>query len=857
MTRDIDLTVIPAVYGVAKWLPAFIASLESQEGVDLSRIEVVAVDDGSPDEGLALLQEWAATSALQVVVLTKPNGGQGSARNLGLTVARGEWVTFTDPDDTLDRLYLQQVLACVREHPEVQLVATARWMLDEATGMLRNSHPLRKMFVEDVVLDLDEHPTFFHGSAPSAVFRLDRLREHGIEFHPEIRPNFEDGHFCASYLLTCDAPVVAFLGSAVYRYLKRADGSSTLNSSVAQPTRYTVVPRLGYLDVLERGARRNGRPPLWLQEFVLYELSWYFGSETAQGGSRTAAFGETGRVFLQLLGEIAAHLDPEVVLAYRGRRFDGVWRDVLLHGASQDPWHAPYAVLTGTDRVQGVRRVMTRFHLSEPETTYVVDGTPVPAVHTKLRSHVYFGHPVMTDRISWVPLGELEVRLDGAAVEVLDRWPTPPKPEPLKPPVPPRLTVRVKRKRVSLQRKVVRKLSRSAALGGEFAGAWVLLDRVHDARDSAEIVFEHLRVHRPEVNAFFVVEAGTPDFERLSGRWGSRVVAYGSRRWLRLMLNCTDVISSHADVPVVRPPAVVRALWPGKPRWRVSFLQHGVIKDDLSAWLNPKRLDLFVVSTPGELASVVGDGSSYAYTSKEVVLTGLPRFDRLLEQARAVPPEQRDLLLVAPTWRHSLLPPLAAGSQRRSVHADFLESEYARQWWGLLTSERLRVAAVAAGVRVAFLPHPNMSSVLELLELPEHVVALSFDDGDVQELFARAAVLVTDYSSMAFNVALLDRPVVYFPFDLAAVQAGAHVGRVGYFDYGRDGFGPVACELGALLSELEGVLARGCVSEPVYAERAAQAFGGVRDGRCTERVVQALLDLRAPHDAAQPVGTPR
>ena len=50
---------------------------------------------------------------------------------------------------------------------------------------------------------------------------------------------------------------------------------------------------------------------------------------------------------------------------------------------------------------------------------------------------------------------------------------------------------------------------------------------------------------------------------------------------------------------------------------------------------------------------------------------------------------------------------------------------------------------------------------------------------------------MTDYSSVAFNVAYVDAPVVYFQFDRDAVLAGQHIGRAGYFDYERDGFGPV------------------------------------------------------------------
>ena len=54
---------------------------------------------------------------------------------------------------------------------------------------------------------------------------------------------------------------------------------------------------------------------------------------------------------------------------------------------------------------------------------------------------------------------------------------------------------------------------------------------------------------------------------------------------------------------------------------------------------------------------------------------------------------------------------------------------------------------------------------------------------------------MTDYSSIAFNAAYIDRPTVYFQFDGELVLNGGHVGRRGYFDYVRDGFGPVTTEL--------------------------------------------------------------
>jgi len=110
-------SIVTAVYDVERYLEAFIAAVEAQT-FPADRFEVVAVDDGSTDGSARILAEWAARRPDLVRVLTKENGGQSTARNLGLEHARGEWVTFTDPDDIIEPGYLTEVDRFLEKHPE-------------------------------------------------------------------------------------------------------------------------------------------------------------------------------------------------------------------------------------------------------------------------------------------------------------------------------------------------------------------------------------------------------------------------------------------------------------------------------------------------------------------------------------------------------------------------------------------------------------------------------------------------------------------------------------------------------------------------------------------------------------------
>jgi glycosyltransferase involved in cell wall biosynthesis len=836
-------SIVTAVYNVIAYLDDFIASIERQDRTDL---EVIAVDDGSTDGSLERLRVWQSRRPDLVTVVEKANGGQASARNLGLDRARGLWVTFTDPDDMLDEGYLDAVDRFTAKHSDVAMVATARLLRFDATGETTDTHPLRRHFSGgDRPVDLRAEPGHFYGSAPCAFFRRDLLDQLGLRFPEHLRPNFEDGFLCCSYLLRLEAPVIGFVGSARYIYRKRADSSSTSQRSMADVGRYTAVPRDGYLRILREAQQLVGEVPEWLQNQVIYELSYYFSTQDHIAGKTASASGEIAEEFHRLMREICALLDPEVVASFSARRIKPVWRDILLHSYRDQRWHSDPVLVERVDARQRLVSVSYRFSGAAPDEEFVLDGQTGSAAYQKTRAITYHDKTLLRERILWFPAGaRVKILLNGRSTEVVA--------QPTKPPVyaiEPRLIRAAQRRdrtarpapdpsrQLSAADRLVLKLSRSGPVQRLYQDAWVLMDRVHDADDSGEILFRHLRRSRKKINAWFVVEAGTPDWRRLKNDGYKRLVAHGSLAWKLLMLNARHLISSHADGAVVTPPEITRLV---DPTWRFTFLQHGVIKDDLSNWLNAKPIEVFVVSTPQEYASIAGDGNRYRYSAREVQLTGLPRFDKIRAVGERYPPEKRDLLLLTPTWRHWLLPPLVKGSQRRSLTADFLESEFAREWLGLLRSTRLQQVAHEQGLTIGFLPHPNLHDVLHELDLPPHVQPLSYQDHSVQELFARAAVLVTDYSSIAFNAAYIERPVVYFQFDAARVLGGGHVGQQGYFSYERDGFGPVTTTVAEAEAAIVSTVRAGRFPEPAYRERIEATFPD-RDGRCCERVTDAIV----------------
>jgi CDP-glycerol glycerophosphotransferase (TagB/SpsB family) len=267
-----------------------------------------------------------------------------------------------------------------------------------------------------------------------------------------------------------------------------------------------------------------------------------------------------------------------------------------------------------------------------------------------------------------------------------------------------------------------------------------------------------------------------------------------------------------------------------------------VTKDDLSVWINSKPIELMVTATPAEHESIVGDRTPYVYTGREVRMTGFPRHDRLLSLARSVPPEGRKTILVMPTWRRELVLDSISGGNDRQLREDFWQTDYARQWCSVLESPRLHEHAAQHGWNITFVPHPNMQGYLATSPLSETVAVHRFEDIDIQQVLASSGILVTDYSSMAFEMAYLERPVVYFQFDRDEFFSGMHAYRKGTWSYDADGFGPIAVDTEQAVGEICAIIARSGAVDGTYADRMSASFPH-RDGECSRRTFEAIRDI--------------
>ena len=356
---------------------------------------------------------------------------------------------------------------------------------------------------------------------------------------------------------------------------------------------------------------------------------------------------------------------------------------------------------------------------------------------------------------------------------------------------------------------------------------WLVTDRVSRADDNGFALFRHLVARQREtgVRPKFVLDPKSPDWD--SVRAVGPVVPYTPVRYRLASLFAEWTISSHFGNHVRRPflgrQHLVGDLFLDH---RFAFLQHGITQNDMSPYLHraSKDFSLLVAASPREREGFLA-GGAYGYGPDEVVLAGFPRFDFLENRAEKI-------VAFMPTWRRGLVKTGDAAHGRNVLREDFRNSPYARSVRETFSDPDLLAAARRLGYRLLFLPHPDLMTNRDAFGISGDVEILG-PDASYRDLFARASLCVTDYSSAVFDFAFLRKPVMYCQTD------PIHYAR-GWFDYERDGFGPVFRDRKSLVEAIVSAMERGCPLEEPYRSR-VEAFFPFRDRDNCRRVADAIL----------------
>lgn len=900
--KQFDFSVVMAVYNVENYIREAVDSLVHQS-IGFSHIQLIMVDDGSTDSSGKICDEYQKKYPENVLVIHKENGRQASARNAGLPFAKGKYVNFMDPDDTLDRHAMKKVRKFMDQHSETDICCIPIVFFGEQKG----PHLLNDKFRNGTsVINLleEKYSNCKLMSASSSFYRNEAAKT--MVFDTELF-HAEDAKENMKLLIV--KPVIGLVADTRYNY--RKEGGSTLSISTHKKESY--IPYLNHFSLwaLREAENKFGYVPKFVQNTVMYDLQWKWSISHIP--HNTLNDSELDK-FKTELTMITSKLDDDIILSQNN--ISAELKGYILnkkYGAFKKP--TLKRMIPKKQSATGIRKgdfVLCfdghkSVKVSEMETTLemisfdhnnncmiegyhqfyglndievrpivIVDGKVLYAEVIERPQKVLFS---LEERISeptgfrcMIPLSDnnatirFGVEIDGLIIyrrkleygkffpvtniyqnsyAIIGRRQITVKRDFIKiSPVPGIFTLC---KQESL---LISELWEKDLLGGRKAIAgrlfyhicipfkrkslWIVSDRIMKADDNGEALFRYLMKNRPEnTDVIFAINKQSVDYERMT-KVGRCVSAMSFEHKL-LHLLCDLVVSSHAD-GVTRNPYLGHddGLRDILSHQKYVFLQHGITKDDISAWLNRynQKIDGLITAAESECSSILS--GNYYYNKEQIWLTGFPRYDRLYH-------DERKIITAMPTWRRYLMKASDTKTGVWTLPDDFEDSNFYWFWNGLVNSNRLLSVLSEYGYTLQLLPHPTIQPHIRRFHKDSRVNFLSMDYS-YRKAYAESNLVITDYSSAVFDFAYLRKPIIYAQFDQEEFFAGEHVYTKGYFDYIRDGFGEVTTSLDDTIDLIIDYVKNGCVMKEKYLNRANQFFAFDDKDNC-KRVVDQINNL--------------
>lgn len=916
------ISVVVAVYNTVDYLSEMLDSILAQKQDILSKYlrtnpdamfqnyvfeniyEIILVDDGSND-GSEDICDCYATKYPWIKVLHQEHGGVSSARNAGISIAQGKYITFPDSDDKLSENVMEECFQFFEKHEnEISMVTYPLCFFDAQSGNHWTSYRFEDgTRILDMLQEWDK-PQYF---TAASFFKTDFIKKH-IMFDENIT-NGEDIKFVHNVLYH-DVARIGMISNCTYWYRRRSIGEQSAIQKSKSTEQYYIPYITELLEWLVSEAENAyGEIPKYVQYAVMGQLQWRLRSD-GDGRIAKTVIGEEGFAeYKRLIKNLIKQIDMDVLMAqkqlfrehlfylgniktnnkfqkmYDGENIHYYFNDIFCTDAASCYLRLEFMIIENNvlclegfsanlepdcenwiligEEKQPVEVCSERSKNVKilDEIALYVDAFKIKIPLTTIDTEdIYFGSTVngadiIKTRIVLGKFMPISNELDKSYYSEAN-W-----------------TVRLEENKLSVwnmssllqipdfelefeeqilngkygqQQDTVEAIAiRRQALtrrawNGNSKQIWLISDRYSNADDNGEALFKFL-MEKDDLPAeiYFVIAKDSSDFERLSAI--GKVVAQDSIEHMILHLTADCIISSQADEYIINP--VWRKSFVGNIykdlycRKKYIFLQHGIIKDDLSQWLNRynKNIDGFICSAFKEAKSI--QDYDYYYDDKQIWLTGLPRYDLLYHN-------EKKYILVMPTWRKWLMKDFNAVDSDKDavqVKTDFIETDFYQFYNVLLNDRKLLNACETYGYTLCFMPHSNFRSSMNVFDKDENVMFFNFEK-KYCDAFAEADLLITDYSSTAIDFAYLRKPVIYAQFDKERFFSGEHTYQKGYFDYEKDGFGEVVYDLGHLIDEIISYMKNGCVLKEVFRERIDNFFAYNDHNNC-RRVFNKVMEI--------------
>lgn len=341
---------------------------------------------------------------------------------------------------------------------------------------------------------------------------------------------------------------------------------------------------------------------------------------------------------------------------------------------------------------------------------------------------------------------------------------------------------------------------------------WLVCEDKNEARDNGYWLYKYIRSEHPEQDCVYAINKKSVDYKKVKDL--GEIIQYGGyKHWVYYLAASKNISSQKGGKPNAAVCYVLEVF--GILKNKRAFLQHGVICSDMPwCYYENTKMRLFVCGAKKEYDFIK---ETYGYPDGYVKYLGLARFDGLHDYV-----VKKNQILVMPSWREWIADPTSKSLTLDDMTC-FTSTEYYQKWNEFLNSNAIAETLDKYDLKMIFYPHRNMQKYInEFSKGSERITIADWKQYDVQTLLKESALLITDLSSIFMDFGYMRKPMIYYQFDMEKFRKGQY--QQGYFEYSRDGFGPVCTELSQVEESLLKYAKNNLEIEEDYKKREEEFF---------------------------------
>lgn len=869
MKYKYKFSVIIPIYNVEKYLEETIKSVINQSIGFKKNIQMILINDGSLDNSEEICLKYKEKYPDNIVYEKKENAGVSSARNTGIKYIEGEFVNFLDSDDKWEKNVFKKVYKMFKENEDVNVIGVRQKYFEAS----KNYTSLDYKFDKDKIVDLKDDYDHIQLSVTSGFFRSSKIKK--LEFDSRIKYS-EDAKFIYEYMINSNTSKLGIISSSLHLYRKRFAENSAIQTKDTKLDWYRETVKYSYLYLLERAKKVNSSLYKSISYYIMYDYQWRISYDLLKNNftleEMNSYYSDTRKLFNMIDDEVIfkqrnlSIIYKQLILNIKYDNLDKMTKLVLsklelinlnvkttkedkkslvLEGNIDLLYNKKvklyYKIGNKNTKIETKEDLITKrknmFNTNMNATYFKVllpfkDNEKIEFYleynNKKIKLNITYGH--------WAELSNYK-----KAYYNYDKYTIFNKQNYIL--IKKKNSIQTIKNEILFNLSLIKHKHLKSLVYRIFhyifkifyrKPIWIISDREAYAGDNGEALFKYIiNNDNKKHNIYFAIDKKSKDAKKMKKI--GKVLHFNTYRY-KVMFTISDlIISSHADKYVYNPFGRSYKYIKNLCHFKYVFLQHGVIKHDMSGWLNKfaRDFDIFIVTSKEEYDLVTTE--KCGYDSSTVKITGLARYDYLSSNNN----EEKTIML-APTWRSSLVGKIIPNTQERKYNPNFKDSPFCKFYNKLFTDKEIIKTLEKYNYKIRFCAHPSLKNQIKDFKLDNKNFVLVKNINYNNE-FCNSKLLITDYSSVAYDFAYLKKPIIYNVFDAEEFYKG-HIYSVGDYDVEKQGFGEVAKSYDELKKLIIRYIENDCELEKKYLDRINNYFHFHDQNNC-KRIYEEILKI--------------